>query len=183
VSASPHDPYAAPAAAVIEAEIDLAIERAAGVHDRHPQLARAVGDNFGLYARRWHLDAPSGRWPRPWHWPAFLFDFFWLLYRRLYLAAALMLVLEFGIGAAVAFSWIGENGSLVLLVGTKVLLGLSANALYLWHCRRLVGRTQARYRDQPARIAAELDRRGGVSKMALGLGFVLYVVIRVLAGD
>jgi hypothetical protein len=175
------DPYRAPSAAMHEAMIDAQIDAAVAVHDRHPLLASVVGDNFALYARRWHLDDAGGRWPRPWHWPAFLFGFHWLMYRRMYLVALAVLIANLAIGTAMALlnlAWVG----IVLSLGLQVSLGILGNALYRWHCRRMVARTQARFSGQPERINAELVRRGGTSRLALGLGLALFVVLRLLEG-
>ncbi|MEN4937311.1 DUF2628 domain-containing protein [Stenotrophomonas sp. TWI1151] len=175
------DPYRAPSTALHEAMIDAQIDAAVAVHDRHPLLAKAVGDNFALYARRWHLDDAGGRWPRPWHWPAVLFGFHWLMYRRMYLVALAVLVADFAIGMAMVLLDLAVGG-VVLSLGVRLSLGIFGNALYRWHCRRMVARAQARFTGQPERINAELVRRGGTSRLALGLGLALFVVLRIFEG-
>jgi hypothetical protein len=175
------NPYRAPGAAEHDAIIDAQIDMAVAVHDRHPLLARAVGDNFALYARRWRLDDTGDGWPRPWHWPAFLFGFHWLMYRRMYLVAFGVLIANFAIGTTMGLlGW--ALGGILLSLALQLLLGIFGNALYRWHCRRLVARTQLRFAGQPERINTELARRGGTSRLALGVGLALFFVIRVLAG-
>lgn len=175
------NPYRAPSTAMHEAMIDAQIDASVAVHDRHPLLAKAVGDNFALYARRWHLDEAGSRWPRPWHWPAVLFGFHWLMYRRMYLVALAVLIVDFAIGMAMVLLDLAVGG-VVLSLGVQLLLGIFGNALYQWHCRRMVARTQARFTGQPERINAELVRRGGTSRLALGLGLALFVVLRIFEG-
>lgn len=46
----------------------------------------------------------------------------------------------------------------------------------------MVARAQARFTGQPERINAELVRRGGTSRLALGLGLALFVVLRIFEG-
>ncbi len=175
------NPYRAPDAAEHDAVVDAQIDAVVALHDRHPLLARAVDDNFLLYARRWHLDEAGDAWPRLWHWPAFLFGFHWLMYRRMYLVAFAVLVANFSLGAAMVLFEFELAGALLSL-GIQLALGIFGNVLYRWHCHRLIARALRRFEGQPERINAELDRRGGTSKIALGLGLMLFVVIRILEG-
>lgn len=174
------NPYAAPDAQLPDLPSDAEIADAVALHDRYPLLARVVGDNFGLYARRWKLDRPEGGWARPWHWPALLFDFYWLMYRKMYLAGFVYLGITFVAGAVMAFVPQLEALAVFLLLGFKLALAISANELYRWHCRRLIARVQSRHVDAPERLDAVLRRKGGTSGVALGVAIALMFVITLL---
>lgn len=175
------NPYRATDAALHDMPTDQEIADAVAVHDRFPLLAKAVGHYFGHYARRWHLQQGDNRLARPWHWPALLFDFYWLMYRKLYLIAFAYLGLNFVAGAVIALVPEAEMIALLAILALKVVLCLSANQLYRWHCERLIRRTQARHPDQPDRILADVERRGGTSGWALGIAIATMFAITLFA--
>jgi hypothetical protein len=174
------NPYAAPESPLPDLPSDAEIADAVAVHDRYPLLANVVGRNFEVYARRWHLD--TGGSARPWHWPALFFDIYWMLYRKMYLAASAYLVAAFIAGGVIAFFPAFETVALIALFGLKLLLCVNANVLYRWHCQRLIARLQTRFPDQGERLQTELGRRGGTSVLAVIVGGIIIGGINVLAG-
>lgn len=182
LTAAAGNPYAAPEAGLQDLPTDAEIADAVSVHDRYPLLAAAVGHYFGHYARRWHLREGEGEgWSRPWHWPALLFDFYWLMYRKLYLVAFLYLAFGFAMGAVLALFPAYESVALAAMLGLRLVLCVSANELYRWHCRRLIARMQARYPGQPEQMQAEIGRRGGTSGLALAAAIVIMLAVTLLA--
>lgn len=175
------NPYAAPYAELLDLPSDEEIAEAVSLIDRYPLLARAVDNNFGTYALRWHLGQANGRMARPWHWPALFFDVYWLLYRKMYLAALGYFGVAFIAGGVMALLPELEVFTLVFLLALKLVLCAGANQLYRWHCDRLIARQQRRYPDQPERVQAEVRRRGGTSAWAVVLGMVVLGAINVLA--
>lgn len=175
------NPYAAPYAELLDLPSDEEIAEAVSLIDRYPLLASAVDNNFGTYALRWHLGQANGRMARPWHWPALFFDVYWLLYRKMYLAALGYFGVAFIAGGVMALLPELEVFTLVFLLALKLVLCASANQLYRWHCDRLIARQQRRYPDQPERVQAEVRRRGGTSAWAVVLGMVVLGAINVLA--
>lgn len=176
------NPYAAPDTELSDLPSDAEIADAVSLNDRYPLLARAVDNNFWTYAKRWHLGEASGRMARPWHWPALLFDVYWLLYRKMYLAALGFFGLGFIVGGVIALLPEFEVVALIVMLVLKLALCASANQLYRWHCDRLIARQQRRYPDQPERVQAEVRRRGGTSAWAVVMGMVVLGAINVLAG-
>lgn len=168
------NPYAAPAP-VDEA---LQLDEAMAVYDRHPRLAKVVGNNFAVYVGLWRLDRTAPGWPRPWHWPAFLFDFHWLLYRRMYLWAALFMLVSLIGGAVIALLGADDLAAWKLLLAMKLLLSVAANGLYLRRCRALIARVEAEHPGDTAAIDAALARRGGVSLVALAIGIAFSVALQ-----
>lgn len=176
------NPYAAPDTELSDLPSDAEIADAVSLNDRYPLLARAVDNNFWTYAKRWHLGEANGRMARPWHWPALLFDVYWLLYRKMYLAALGFFGLGFIVGGVIALLPEFEVVALIVMLVLKLALCASANQLYRWHCDRLIARQQRRYPDQPERVQAEVRRRGGTSAWAVVMGMVVLGAINVLAG-
>lgn len=176
------NPYAAPDTELSDLPSDAEIADAVSLNDRYPLLARAVDNNFWTYAKRWHLGEANGRMARPWHWPALFFDVYWLLYRKMYLAALGFFGLGFIAGGVIALLPEFEVVALIIMLVLKLALCASANQLYRWHCDRLIARQQRRYPDQPERVQAEVRRRGGTSAWAVVMGMVVLGAINVLAG-
>jgi hypothetical protein len=170
------NPYAAPVAGDAPSSLDAAM----AVYDRHPRLARVVADNFAVYAELWRLRRDPPGWPRPWNWAAFLFDFKWLLYRRMYgMAVAYVLISMVG-GAAIVLAGMDDAAIWGLTLALKIAVSLAANALYLRRCRAVIARAEAAGAGDGARVEAYIDRRSGVSRLALGLGIVFSVALQAL---
>ena len=169
--ASPADdnPYLAPAA-----EVDGTTAPADAVH-----LNLLVGPNAALYRQRWHLDSPVPKPPRPWHWPAFLVPTYWLLHRKMYLAAILFELVLFGIAVLTARA--SPLLMVALLAVPRFAIAVTANNLYLRYCTRLLGKVKAAHAGQQHRIRTELQRRGGTSVWAVVIGMAAGAVINTVA--
>ncbi|MBW8776530.1 MAG: DUF2628 domain-containing protein [Stenotrophomonas sp.] len=138
-----------------------------------------VGPNAALYRQRWHLDSPVPQPPRPWHWPAFLVPTYWLLHRKMYLAAILFELVLFGIALLTAQA--SPLLTVALLAVPRFGIAVTANTLYLRHCTRLLGKVKAAHAGQHNRIRAELQRRGGTSVWAVVIGMAAGAVINTVA--
>ncbi len=118
---------------------------------------------FRQFAKFGSLERPS--FAISWHWPAFFAFFFWAMYRKLWL-------------------WAGVNlaGGLVLMftvapgfgyLAWALLWPLTANYLYFRHIRRRVLASGA------AADGRQADS-GGVSRAAVGFGFLLVFLLSVV---
>lgn len=128
-------------------------------------LAIVVGDRFSTYLHYWRLYEASGRAPRRWNWPAFLFSSLWFFFRRMHAWGALWFILSPLMMTAfvlMGLPWL----SLLSFVVFRVLAGILANPLYLAHCRRIVRKVDAEHRGAHRRHL-ELQKAGGVSYTAL----------------
>jgi len=168
------NPYAAPLADTTAASAQLPLEQ------RIARLKRAVGDNFEIYQQRWHLHSAHPLPPRPWHWPAFLFGLYWLLFRKMYLASLLFLLVAEVLAFIIALAGAPQVAIYAALVVLKAGLGLAANAMYLRHCQRLVRKVERAYPGAEHRIGSELERRGGTSYPVLVAGLAVVVALRVV---
>ncbi len=57
-------------------------------------LAIVVGDRFSTYLHHWRLYEASGRAPRRWNWPAFLFSSLWFFFRRMHAWGTIWFILS-----------------------------------------------------------------------------------------
>lgn len=100
-----------------------------------------------------------------WNWAAFLFDFLWFLYRKMYLFAAL-----YAVGPFLALYLTG-----IPTVGVvwKVIAAVSANYLYFWHTKEHLGKVKTQdIVDQESREKF-LKEEGGVQPYVIWLGALL----------
>ena len=170
------NPYAAPL------EGTGAVSEQVPLEQRIERLKRAVGDNFEIYQRRWNLNSAHPLPPRPWHWPAFLFGVYWLLFRRMYLVALLFFVVSETLAFVIALAGAPQAVIYAVFFVLKGGLGLVANALYLRHCQRLVRKVEHADPGAEHRIGSELERRGGTSYPVLVVGLAAVVALRVWVG-
>ena len=140
-----------------------------------------------------------------WHWPAFLFPFFWLLYRKLYLWAILSLVWSVTIRPS-PFGFLlplvgfplplveflpPMVGFLLPIVGSllpMLAFGLTANYLYYKHMKKKLSALQQLQALSDTQRAAKIVHAGGVNSVfviviMLGIaafwGWVIYVNLSV----
>lgn len=97
-------------------------------------------------------------------WPALLFGFAWFLYRRMWLAGALLLALPFVLGL---FLDVGTGAA-----GATVAIAAMAKSLYLQHAVTKIAAVRAAGGGEDAIRAA-----GGVSKVGGIVGGVLWAVV------
>ncbi|MEI7024867.1 ankyrin repeat domain-containing protein [Paenibacillus sp. y28] len=126
---------------------------------------------------------------RNWNWGAFLFDFYWMLYRKMYLYGVLFLIASSVVVNTIASFFRGSGypsiekaiaaGLLVYFI-LKVVLGLAANRLYFLHAGRTIARVLRLPVDEELR-EKELARRGGTSLVWPVVLLVLPAVIALAA--
>lgn len=121
-------------------------------------LAAFIVKNRAKYLSKFKKFNNAGidRFAVTWHWPAFLFNVGWFLYRKLYFWALIAFV-----GLCIpGFNFI-----------SLILWGVLANYLYYKHAQKKILALHAF--DPSADITSELARIGGVNKWVLVLGATL----------
>ena len=156
-----------------------------------PELYRAVlgPRNAAYYLPYFRRAEERGYPPVSWNWPVFFFGFFWFLYRKLYVWAAI--VFCFPTAAVIASGLVetlipgmGQAVLLTLVFGFLLLyLPMNANAIYYrWARRELeAGRTEL-----PGQHDAQVERlaqRGGCNANLAFVIFGAFMMLTVMLGS
>ena len=126
-------------------------------------------ENQHYYLAKFARYEGEGRIRPSWNWPACLWTFIWLLYRKMWLVVILwsMWVIFIVLGIpllaskapnpsdAMAIAWF-----LLVFLGVNILPGIYANAIYYKHCRRKIAIVRTRWQDKDRQLK-ELSRIGG----------------------
>ena len=126
------------------------------------------------YLSRFARFDERGRVGPSWHWPAFFFTFFWMIYRKLWLPAFAYIAISGPIAITARLCAGNYQTAVDVLINTSffVVPALFANALYYRYCRRKIEQTKLLYDDAQA-LLEELERRGG----PLGRLTMIFVVV------
>lgn len=150
-----------------------------------------VGANQDAYMERFSRFEDNGKIGPSWHWPAFFVMFYWLIYRKMWLAALIFLVapwvalLAMGMGAAA----MGQSGlSLFTALLFPYVLAwiflppMYAHAMYYKHAKGKIRKIEESHPDVKSRFA-ELTRKGGTSNIIaiVAVVFLLVFMIGILA--
>lgn len=165
-----HDPYAAPSSA-LDASSGLVDDALA---DRLQAYAAFVGPRFAVYRRKWRLDR-AVQDANGWNWAAFLFGAFWMLYRRMYAAAAGWIAVLTALAFLETFLDASSGVSSAITLGSSAAAGALGNHLYLWHTERNIAQARASRPADTAALHADLAARGGTRWLAVILGLVAYI--------
>jgi Tfp pilus assembly protein PilE len=131
-------------------------------------LTLFVGKNTDKYLGAFHKFTSNGEdsFAATWHWPAFFFSFWWLLYRKMYVWMLVFLLL-----GCIPFA------GLLAMIG----FGISANYLYYKHAKKKIAALKVQTSSEADRAAA-MARAGGVNNVAIVLvPLVLVAVVGILA--
>lgn len=109
--------------------------------------------------------APVPRFELSWNWSAFLFDFLWFLYRKMYLFALL-----YAVGPFLALYLTG-----IPTVGVvwKIMAAVTGNYLYFWHAKDHVEKLKAQGLVDQASQEKFLREEGGVQSYVIWLAAIL----------
>ena len=145
--------------------------------------------NRAYYLGYFHRADARGYAPISWHWPALLITLPWLLWRRLYLWAAITLGVNFV--AVMTASVLAQAGleslarpiSLLIIIGYFVVyLPLQANAIYYRWAQARIEDAQQNFPGQPQQQLEWLSRTAGVDRN-LPLYLVLLSLLVVALGQ
>ena len=117
-----------------------------------------------------------------WNWAALFFNFFWFIYRKLYLIALLCMVLPIPYGLLHAFDYatpynLTEISSAYLAVSAVMLLlfvPMFANAIYYSHLKKKIGYITDKTEDESKRIQ-KISSVGGTNKWLLALSLIFVI--------
>ena len=126
------------------------------------ELRAFVGNNSHYYLGNFAKFTATGTdtFVPTWNWSAFGFTFIWMLYRKMYLQAAVTFVI---------FCMPGINVILHIMVGAF------ANYLYYKHAKAKILETRPHLTEQA--LYPALDEIGGVHSWAITVGIIVGVVL------
>jgi Tfp pilus assembly protein PilE len=119
-----------------------------------------------------------------WNWSAFLVTSYWLLYRKMWVHAAIYFVIPL---LLLALFWVvgfvvGRGSGFLITLGDFLYLAavfvgvpMYANALYYKHCKKMIAEVQAMTQDTQRQLD-ELSGKGGTSKSVVFLVMFLAIV-------
>lgn len=141
--------------------------------------------NQDYYLDRFSRFDDDGKISPTWNWPAFLVTFCWLLYRKMWLSAAIyfflpyLFVLLFGIVGVVAASATGfliATGYFLYLAAIFIVVPMYANALYYKQCKKTIAAVRATSPGTQRQLG-ELSGKGGTSNAV----FIFILIITFVA--
>lgn len=140
-------------------------------------LATFVGANWDLYARKWNAADATGS-KHGWNWPAFLIGPIWIIYRKMYKNAAILVGFYFLLGILEAMGVpAGLTGIMQLAVAITV--AMFANHGYRQFVEERVA--QIARTTQESALKAELARQGGTN-MGGAIGFAVAMFVLFVFG-
>lgn len=137
--------------------------------------------NLPRYLRKFAQFDRDGKTSAGWHWAAFFATFWWLLYRKSWLNAALYLFLPgvlLGLATAIASPFgPAAVGVATLAIGLPLLLlpPLYADAAYYRLCRKRISKVLRLAGKDPETLRALLVGQGGTSRAAPILAMLLAI--------
>jgi Tfp pilus assembly protein PilE len=138
-------------------------ESASQADTTRKDLTLFIGKNADKYLYRFRNFDRNGQdsFAVTWHWPAFLFNFWWALYRKMYGWAVLVLLIS-------CVPYVG----LLMMIG----FGMSANYFYYRRAKRLVSEIKAGPGTDIDKAAA-IARAGGVNNVAVVVAPILIIAL------
>lgn len=140
---------------------------------QHQQLVHFVGSKHEFYLHHWKKNENSFSW----NWAAFLLGLFWLAYRKMYWACAILVgSMTLAIGTALQLKIPIETVQQwqpYFVISFSVALGLFGNRLYFLHAKHKIRQITTQH--APEDTLREIEKQGGGSLMS-----VLHVLAAVL---
>lgn len=119
-----------------------------------------------------------------WHWPAFFFTFYWLLYRKMWRPAIIYFFLPYLVMFPAGFiaGLTGHAGGMIIsiiyliyMAGIFLLPPMYANALYYKHCKKQIAKAGATSPERQSQLAF-LSGKGGTSRVIMIIVFVFIAI-------
>ena len=133
-------------------------------------LAAFFGDKAEYYLTEKEVLERSGS-RISWNWPAFLFNFLWMYYRKMWAQATLAAFICIILNASIVFNW---GIGIVMLV-----LGMYGNGIYVTHARKKVAEIDVGGGNPDQRLES-LAKIGGTTWIPVVIGFFVTIGITIL---
>ena len=133
-------------------------------------LAAFFGDKAAYYLTEKEVLERSGS-RISWNWPAFLFNFLWMYYRKMWAQGTLTAFISIILSASIVFNW---GVGIVMLV-----VGMYGNGIYVTHARKKVVEI-ALAGGNPDRRPESLAKAGGTTWIPVVIGFFVTIGLTIL---
>ena len=154
-------------------------------------LAIFVGENTQYYLPKFKEMKTTGK--NTINWAAFLLEFMFLIYRKMYLLAVIVFLVSNLVSFGAMFMITGGSFSAItpqmvnmitmmsyaVSLATRFIVGFSFNRIYMNHCFKRIRQLKEQYPDEQE-YYAHLTKKGAVSRKALIAVVVAYFVVSML---
>jgi hypothetical protein len=125
-----------------------------------------IGKNAEKYIRKFKKFAEKGdKFRLTWHWPAFFFTSFWLLYRKLYIWGIIVFLLSVcGIRVGIGIGIV------------NIIFAIVGNYIYYRHAKSKIIKAKLAIAPGGGDLLSTLSRIGGVWKFAWVLAILLWIL-------
>ncbi|HUN53958.1 MAG TPA: DUF2628 domain-containing protein [Smithella sp.] len=142
-------------------------------------LISFIGKNAGHYVmtfKKFESDR-SGKIQATWNWPAFFFGFWWFIYRKLYLWALFVFVINFMPLCTKIFFDSSTSGIMGVCFGILLMIiwGASANYIYYDHIKKKIAEIDSLQLLKTPR-QNELASTGGVNRIGIVLPLMIFIL-------
>ena len=133
-------------------------------------LAAFFGDKASYYLIEKEVLERSGS-RISWNWPAFLFNFLWMYYRKMWAQATLTAFISIILSASIVFNW---GVGIVMLV-----VGMYGNGIYVTHARKKVAEIDVAGVNPDQRLES-LAKAGGTTWLPVVIGLFVIIGLTIL---
>lgn len=140
-----------------------------------------VGKNYAFYQKKWQ-NAAAKKSPMSWNWAAFFLGVIWIVYRKMYLYAGIVIGLLVLDVVVESYFPLPEAIGKAVNWATAALFGWMGNHWYKTHVDKKIKEISAT--SSPEQLIEELTRQGGVNlpaAWALGIFILLLLAVAVWA--
>lgn len=142
-------------------------------------FATFVGKNSEKYLTKFAKFNVGGidSFKATWHWPAFFVPFWWMLYRKLYLWALLIICLKIITLCFFITSVLYIVIMNVICIIVTIVIAITANYLYYKHAKKKILALKSLHESSDEQSAIEIARVGGVSKVIIWIGASILILL------
>ena len=153
------------------------------------ELAIYIGESTHYYLPKFKELKTTGH--NVINWSGFFLEFIFLVYRKMYLAAALVFLIPNLLSTGMMLIFITGNFinltaetysfismiTYAISIAVRFFVGFSFNRLYMGHCFKKIRALKERYGDNQALYYEQLTKAGSVSQKATIIVLVLYILL------
>jgi hypothetical protein len=142
------------------------------------ELTTFIGNNANYYLKYIGKIRTNNKFSS-WNWPCFFLNSYWLLYRKLYLPAAILIGINFA-----SSKILGHKTYLFFILMLRIIVTIFANSIYLNHCKQKITKIKASMSSlseiQYSQYLRKLRKKGGVSLAAPIFLLIVSILVTII---